>query len=110
MIGMDEMPTTIFVDPLTNAEIYADWDFVITYYPDYDHSDDIAREEDLYCALYDECDEYKMERVKSLWGESREEWEEAHNFLYDEIVYTAINNYRHQRIYNNGKLYQGAIP
>lgn len=70
------------------------YDFVEKYYPDYYHADEIAWEDDLYCALMDECDDEKLERIKSEWGETIEEWQSAHDDLYLGNIGAAINNYK----------------
>lgn len=85
-----------FECPLTGRTIEIDWEFIMEYYPHYYRSDTIAWEDDLDCALSGDCDDEKLARVKRDWGETREEWEKAHDELYDEIVRDAIENYKRQ--------------
>lgn len=85
-----------FQCPISGKTITVDWDFIMEYYPNYYHSDTIAWEDDLDCVLSGEYNEEKFTRVKRDWGETREEWEKAHDELYDEIVRDSIDNYKKQ--------------
>lgn len=89
-----EVGSKEFFDPFTERTILVDWDFIMKYYPGYDHSDTIAWEDDLECALSGDCDDEKLARIKRDWGETREDWENAHYELYSEIVRDAIRNYK----------------
>lgn len=84
----------VAVNPVTDKVISMDWEFVMRYYPNYEHADEIGWEDDLYCFLYDHCDEEKEKRVKYQWGETEEELIEAHNELLTEIQERAYENYK----------------
>lgn len=83
-----------FICPVSKKTIHVDWDFITEYNPDYFHANEIAWEDDLDCALSDECDDEKLDRIKEEWGETREEWEKAHDQLYMEICQEAMSCYK----------------
>lgn len=76
------------------------WSFIETWHPDYYHSDEIAWIDDLDCALDNECDDEKLSRIKSEWGETRADWERNKMELEIEVLSRSIQNY-YRNLYGN---------
>ncbi|MCM1222546.1 MAG: hypothetical protein NC548_49560, partial [Lachnospiraceae bacterium] len=64
---------------------FMSFEFIQKYFPDYDHSDIIAWEDNLYCAITGECVDEKLERIKRAWGNTMEELELQHEELLKSI-------------------------
>ena len=80
-------------EPETGKILDMSYDFIMAYYPEYDHADEIAWEDDLECALSGDCDDEKLARVKAQWGDTTEELEAAHDELLAGIRQRAYENF-----------------
>lgn len=81
--------------PLKDVEYIGNcWDFIEKYHPDYYHEDEIAWYDDLECLLKNECDEEKEARLKADWGNDPKDWRIAQDNIYQNILESAIKNYK----------------
>lgn len=94
IIGTSPEQSPIRYHESTLTDLGDAYDFVEKYFPDYYHADTIAWEDDLYCALNDECDDDKLARIKTQWGGTKAELQAAHDELYFANINRAIDNYR----------------
>lgn len=83
----------LYIDPKSGEALFASWHFIERFHPDYSHADEIAWIDDLECAICDECDDAKLERVK-VWGQTVDEWFTAHEALMKIILKRAFENYK----------------
>lgn len=83
----------VYVDLKTGEALYASWYFIEMFHPDYFHADEIAWIDDLECAICNECDDAKLEKVK-IWGRHVDEWFVAHEALMKIIIKRSFENYK----------------
>lgn len=72
------------------------WDFIVAWLPNYTHDDRVAYSDDLQCALDNEADEDKLERVRSMFGVTREEWVNAQTNIDAQLFREALENHNRQ--------------
>lgn len=70
------------------------YDFIERYHPDYTHSNEVLRLDDLDCLIADECDIEKLEDLTSIWGSDPRYWEKERDRIMNRLFDESINNYK----------------
>lgn len=68
--------------------------FIIRYFPDFEHSQEVAELDDLDCLIDGECNEEKTERITLVYGSDPQRWLVQRDEIFSYLLKEAIKAYK----------------